>query len=173
MREFPVQRFGVITYYFEPATFRRTFRAKRADNDVTARLGTARDLSGNGLFVYSDFAASLRCYSTLLVASSEEHKQQVALELLGKVVRVSGDCSTTYLEGSQTLVAGGANYRRNGTSWWVGNIIPRMNSPTIIETRTRITIGEPKRIDSFLTQCGCLNLNSLDCGIRKLWVKTL
>jgi hypothetical protein len=31
-----MNRFGVITHYFEPAAFRRTFRTKRADNHVPA-----------------------------------------------------------------------------------------------------------------------------------------
>ena len=40
--ELAVKRIGVITHYFEPAAFRRTFRAKRADNDVAAVLDRAR-----------------------------------------------------------------------------------------------------------------------------------
>jgi len=39
-----MKRLGVITHHFEPAAFRRAFRAKRADNDVTAGLDAAGDL---------------------------------------------------------------------------------------------------------------------------------
>jgi hypothetical protein len=39
-----VKGFGVIKHHIESASFRRAFRAKRADNDVTARLDTACDL---------------------------------------------------------------------------------------------------------------------------------
>jgi len=61
----------------------------------------------------------------------------IATRASGQRSDCGADCGTTCLEGSQTFVAGGANYRTNGTSWWVGNIIPRKNSPTIIEIRTR------------------------------------
>jgi len=36
-----MKRFRVITHYFEPAAFRRSFRAKRADNDMAAVLDRA------------------------------------------------------------------------------------------------------------------------------------
>ncbi len=42
--KFAVQGFGVVTHHIESAAFHRAFRAKRADNDVAARLDTARDL---------------------------------------------------------------------------------------------------------------------------------
>ena len=41
-----VKRFGVITHHFESAAFRRTFRAKRADNDVAARLDSCERPAG-------------------------------------------------------------------------------------------------------------------------------
>jgi len=43
--ELPMQRFSIIAHYFEPAAFRRAFAAKRTDNDVTAGLHGADDLS--------------------------------------------------------------------------------------------------------------------------------
>lgn len=39
-----VKRIGVVTHHFEPATLRRTFRAKGADNDMTARFYAPGDL---------------------------------------------------------------------------------------------------------------------------------
>ena len=47
-----VQRLGIVTHDFEPAALRWAFRAKCADNDVTARLDAASDLPniGSSLF---------------------------------------------------------------------------------------------------------------------------
>ena len=39
-----VKRVAVITHHLEPAAFRRTFRAKRTDDDVATRSDAASDL---------------------------------------------------------------------------------------------------------------------------------
>jgi len=43
-----VKRLGIVTHYFEPAAFRRAFRAKRANNNVTTRSDAARNLPDIG-----------------------------------------------------------------------------------------------------------------------------
>ena len=42
--KFAVKGFSFIAHDFEPAAFRRTFRAKRADNDMAAWLDAVGDL---------------------------------------------------------------------------------------------------------------------------------
>ncbi len=50
-------------------------------------------------------------------------------------------------------------------SWWLGNIIPSTNSPTIIEIKIRTSIAEIRRIDSgFFYRSAILNLNTFDKG---------
>lgn len=39
-----MKRIGVIAHHLEPATFRRTLRAKGTDNDMTARFYAPSDL---------------------------------------------------------------------------------------------------------------------------------
>ena len=65
----------------------------RTGNDCEEHVGLVRDLSGNGIFVYSDFTPECGSRLEVILRTSKMRPRHVSIACRGKVVRVEPNAS--------------------------------------------------------------------------------
>jgi len=111
--KFVMKRFGVITDYVESAAFRRSFPAKRADNDVSTVLDGAShsaDVS-NALLLRGEKMEDCAVVPNIICDWRELHCSNVGCDPVNTLDRFFQtflrhvDCGLRYIKNSDVLIA--------------------------------------------------------------------